>query len=332
MAANASDDMPSLRCLGLDSVGEAVYLALLRDPDLDVDGLATVVGLDRTTVVEALDLLSDADLCRRDGQSLRIPSPQQAIDGLINRREDELRAVLEQLEESRRTVGSLLETYVDQHLQGVADGLDRLEGQEAIGALLRRLADRARADVVNVSTSVPSVEAARAAVETDNLAMRKGVTLRTIVPASVRGEADAWSFLVERVEAGLQVRLHPAPPTRCILVDGATAVLPVDPTDVSRGVWVIRTPGLLQPVRLLVEQLWAQSAAAEANREDGEEVRVREVFRLLSQGQKDESIARRLGTSVRTVRRLVAVGMQSLGTESRFEAGVMAERRGWLAG
>jgi DNA-binding NarL/FixJ family response regulator len=61
-----------------------------------------------------------------------------------------------------------------------------------------------------------------------------------------------------------------------------------------------------------------------------DQARVHDVFRLLSRGLKDEAVARRLDTSVRTVRRLVAEGIQLLGSDSRFEAGVMAQRRGWL--
>lgn len=61
-----------------------------------------------------------------------------------------------------------------------------------------------------------------------------------------------------------------------------------------------------------------------------DESRVREVYLLLGQGHKDDAISRRMGISVRTVRRLVACGMEILGVDSRFEAGAQAARRGWL--
>ncbi|WP_344835625.1 hypothetical protein [Nonomuraea dietziae] len=44
----------------------------------------------------------------------------------------------------------------------------------------------------------------------------------------------------------------------------------------------------------------------------------------------DDSIARHLGVSVRTVRARFADAMAELGAQSRFHAGVEAARRGWL--
>jgi DNA-binding NarL/FixJ family response regulator len=56
-----------------------------------------------------------------------------------------------------------------------------------------------------------------------------------------------------------------------------------------------------------------------------------QVLRLAAQGMCDESIARQLGVSVRTVRARFADAMAELGTQSRFHAGVEATRRGWLS-
>ena len=47
-------------------------------------------------------------------------------------------------------------------------------------------------------------------------------------------------------------------------------------------------------------------------------------------GRTDEQIARKLGISLRTVRRRVAALMTELGVDTRFQAGVEAVRRGWL--
>lgn len=54
------------------------------------------------------------------------------------------------------------------------------------------------------------------------------------------------------------------------------------------------------------------------------------VLRLLASGAKDEAIARNLGVSVRTVTRIVAELTSELGATSRFQAGVLAARLGWL--
>ncbi len=54
------------------------------------------------------------------------------------------------------------------------------------------------------------------------------------------------------------------------------------------------------------------------------------LLQQLAAGAQDEQIARRLGVSLRTVRRRVADVMSELGAESRFQAGVEAAKRGWI--
>jgi DNA-binding CsgD family transcriptional regulator len=55
------------------------------------------------------------------------------------------------------------------------------------------------------------------------------------------------------------------------------------------------------------------------------------VLCVLATGAKDEVVARRLGLSVRTVRRRMARLQELLGAGSRFETGVRAAEQGWVA-
>ena len=52
------------------------------------------------------------------------------------------------------------------------------------------------------------------------------------------------------------------------------------------------------------------------------------LIALLNDGYTDGAIARKLGVSDRTIRRLNAALMRKLGARSRFEAGVMATKMG----
>ncbi|WP_045875299.1 LuxR C-terminal-related transcriptional regulator [Pseudofrankia sp. DC12] len=54
------------------------------------------------------------------------------------------------------------------------------------------------------------------------------------------------------------------------------------------------------------------------------------LLALLADGLKDEAVARALGVSVRTVRRMVAELMHRLDARSRFQAALLAQRKGWL--
>lgn len=55
----------------------------------------------------------------------------------------------------------------------------------------------------------------------------------------------------------------------------------------------------------------------------------REIVLLLAAGATDETIARRLGISARTVQRRVQALMTTLGVRTRFQAGVQAALRNW---
>ncbi|HEV7963709.1 MAG TPA: helix-turn-helix transcriptional regulator [Actinoplanes sp.] len=56
----------------------------------------------------------------------------------------------------------------------------------------------------------------------------------------------------------------------------------------------------------------------------------RTLLRLLALGVTDEAAARRMGVSVRTIRRHVSQLLDRLDAVSRFQAGVQAAQRGWL--
>lgn len=67
-----------------------------------------------------------------------------------------------------------------------------------------------------------------------------------------------------------------------------------------------------------------QSAVSEVNSEE------KLILRMLGDGYKDETIAKKLGISVRTVRRKISCVLQRMSAESRFQAGVQAAQRGWI--
>ncbi|WP_374700260.1 LuxR C-terminal-related transcriptional regulator [Arthrobacter sp. JCM 19049] len=51
-----------------------------------------------------------------------------------------------------------------------------------------------------------------------------------------------------------------------------------------------------------------------------------QILRLLAAGQKDESVARVLGVSVRTIQRKIQSMQRSFGAASRFQLGAISAR------
>ena len=54
------------------------------------------------------------------------------------------------------------------------------------------------------------------------------------------------------------------------------------------------------------------------------------LLTLMVSGLKDEAIARQLNWSIRTMRRRMSRLHEELGAANRFQAGVVAARRGWI--
>ena len=87
---------------------------------------------------------------------------------------------------------------------------------------------------------------------------------------------------------------------------------------------------------VLFETLWRLSVPLHrpepelGSRPDQPVLRDRQVLLMLAGGATDETIARQLGVSSRTVERRVRALLDRLGAETRFQAGAQAARRGWL--
>ncbi len=76
--------------------------------------------------------------------------------------------------------------------------------------------------------------------------------------------------------------------------------------------------------------LWSMSAPISVNPSEPLDERDRAILTLMGLGATDDTIARRLGMSRRTVVRRTASLLERLGASTRFQAGVQAIRRGWL--
>lgn len=156
-----------------------------------------------------------------------------------------------------------------------------------------------------------------------------GRRCRAIYP--VRSMAEAPVTMAARVEAGEEIRLLPEVPTRMLVIGSTHAIIPEPLGNTTTPRIMIRQRGIVEALTLLFDQLWSAATPVvdyePALRGSGQRSFLLEQ---LAAGAQDEQIARRLGISLRTVRRRVAELMRELGADSRFQAGVEAVRRGWL--
>jgi hypothetical protein len=167
---------------------------------------------------------------------------------------------------------------------------------------------------------------------------RRGVRIRAIYPVTVLGHASAARQLRVDQAEGTEVRIVPRPPTEMTILDRRVAVITTREVDsVVDNSWVVRGEAILQPLSALFDTYWQLAreppkavTGQKTPGANGPTQDDRLLLDLLSQGLKDEAMAHHLGVSVRTVRRRISDLMHRLGACSRFQIGVLAERRGWL--
>jgi len=97
----------------------------------------------------------------------------------------------------------------------------------------------------------------------------------------------------------------------------------------------VRDAGVVGAFAALFDAYWAQGSpwTPGATSPPPQATTARErVLECLAAGLKDEAIARRLGMSVRTIRRHVSALMHELGASTRFAAGVAVVRQGMVGG
>lgn len=154
--------------------------------------------------------------------------------------------------------------------------------------------------------------------------------VRTIFPCDVTQRPELAALIQHGVEMGDNVRLCASPPSRLAILGESTSVIP--------SVWgappasrvVIQSVPVASALRALFEELWNRSLPLHEDKGGETADDNKEILRMLADGLKDEAMARRLGLSLRTVRRRVADLMTELNASTRFVAGAEAVRRGWL--
>lgn len=157
--------------------------------------------------------------------------------------------------------------------------------------------------------------------------IKSGRRCRGIYPvAALKHSPDVLRM---RVEIGEEVRILPRVGTHLMVVGSTHAMFPDPLGPVEQPLINVRQRGIVEVVTSYFEELWRRALPA-AELEDMPNAERRLLLAELASGAQDEQIARRLGVSLRTVRRRVAELLEELGATSRFEAGVEAARRAWL--
>jgi DNA-binding CsgD family transcriptional regulator len=326
-----------LEAFGIDAAAEAVYFAILEQPDSGVAGLAGQLGWREDLIRAALDELARLTLLRPSWENpdvLRAVSPDIALEGLVARQEADLVHQQNEIATSRAALAMLLAEYANHRPEGLSDASEQLTGIDTIRDRLTYLARNTCHEWLSLmpggTQSIPGLEASTAL---DEQMLDRGVDVRAVYLDSVCNDPSTFSYARSLIDLGGQVRTVPALPIRMIIIDREQALVPTDPMDSAAGAVLIHGAGTLAALLAFFEQIWgsARHLGTPVRRDDhGLTDQERELLRFLYQGHTDEVVARKLGLSTRTARRVTADLMTRLGARSRFQAGARAAELGWL--
>jgi sugar-specific transcriptional regulator TrmB/DNA-binding CsgD family transcriptional regulator len=323
-----------LETLGLTPEQEAVYTKLVEARGgTTPEELCTRLELDHDSCFDLLAALeSKGFVTRLTSERPRFVAapPSVVLDSLLLRKQAEIetaRAAILKLDEAFRAGSS---GYQDVELVEV------LRSRELVVERFVQLQRATRNEVLVLDKAPYAVEPTEPnPLELELL--QRGVRCRAIYDRDAIAPAGRLKLLNHMVNLGEEARVLSGLPTKLALSDNRLALIPLNVDSPGmEGAVVIHRSSLLDALRMLFEILW-ERAVPLGDPKRGPTDAVRRLsdtdatlLKCLSSGMTDAVIARETGTTERTVRRRVRRLMDSLGAQTRFQAGMQATRRGWL--
>ncbi|PUA79765.1 DNA-binding response regulator [Nocardioides currus] len=327
-------DGPSsvLTSLGLSRDTERLYYQLAPAAGASIDGVAQLLQVDRATLLSDLAPLLELGLISLDGEKLVVPTMAGVISDLVRGEAGRAAVIAARLDALARTVPQLVAASTRPSV-GELSEVHALDGELSSGgdalALIRKMLRTSSGDMLWLRPDAWAMPRESVVGEMVAEQMAAGRRSRAIYP--VRALNEAPEALRSRARVGEQIRVISELPTRMFILGDAHAVLP-EPIGYADEPRVhIRQRSVVAALTLWFEALWA--VATPVPELDSGQARPdlrRFLLEQLVAGSPDEAIARKLGISLRTVRRRIAALMVELGVDTRFQAGAEAVRRGWL--
>jgi DNA-binding CsgD family transcriptional regulator len=327
IAKHVSSPVSPLESFGVGARGDRLYRTVLREGRLTTDVLADRLGWAVEEVEGELAPLVELGLLAHSDGLVVALSPHLALGRLG---EDEASKLLDR----ERALANLR--------AAIPDYAAEERGAELVGSALQPVEVHAGPEVsAVVDALLRSTTGEVLLIHTvewldrpgwpkqDTLIAREaagGRRVRSIYPTEALHRPQ-WLATVRRwAELGEDVRLLTSPRSRLMVFGVQAALVPVEWGSSPTRRVIVRTPGVVDALRLLFDTLWRQSVPLPGTQLAGDRQGT-QILRLLAAGAKDETIARQLGLSLRTVRRRVAEQIGELGATTRFQAGVEAARR-----
>lgn len=331
LSAVAAKGEGVLEALGLDPESEQLYVALLDLPPLPLPELAHRTGLSVARARSAMARLESLGLVSRAvGQPVRWTpiSPAVALETLALQRE---RAI----EVARRTAAALQRRF-GQRERDASDLIEILTTRETIAQRYAQVQHSATEEILNFDAPPYSVDPGDIDTELERLAA--GIRYRVVYTHEALEVPGRFEVLQRLIAAGQEARSLPSLPMKLVVADRRLALLPlqIDTSQALTSAIVVHASSLLELLALVFEEHWRRASPVHdvereaAGSADGLDPVEHRILAMLASGLKDETVARQLGVTERTVRRHVRVILARLDATTRLQAALRARDRGWI--
>lgn len=321
--------------LGISPAEERVYRFLIGQPKATRAEISRMADLKGEELAGVLASLEAKGLVSRLPDEERNPvatRPDVAVEALISRRQGDL-------ERCRLHGLQLLEQFQGTRQERKpAELIEVVSGREALGQRFVQLQQSAREEML-ILDKPPYATLPTEQNEAELELLRRGVDCRAIYDADGLSIEGRLPLIEELMEAGESARVLRGVPMKLAIADRRVAIVPLSlqPWGMAEGAILVHASALLDSLAMVFDLLWQRATPIEsvgAGQDLDEESEPseddRRMLTLLVAGVTDETIARQLGLSVRTVRRRVHNLMDLLAAGNRFQLGAQAVRRGWV--
>lgn len=325
--------------LGIDTTTERVYRALLRTPGSTTGQLADLLAVSPVRLRRATATLERLGLVSRTPDTVTRFVPAAPDVGLAP-------LILDQEAQLGRVRTAAQQWMADYHTGRRSARSELFEIVSGTDAVLNRFDQLQRSTTNEILALDTPPYASKAGPRTNDLefeVLQRGVRCRAIYDReALQRSPGAVEAILRYVAAGEQTRVTTSLPMKMAIFDRNVAYVPhsLQQHDVA-GAIVVHRCSLLDLLLYVFEQLWERatplndhgvrtSDPPEHTSSASPDADVRRLLPLLASGMTDQAISRHLGWSYRTTRRRIAAMVEELATDTRFQAGLAAARRGWL--
>jgi DNA-binding CsgD family transcriptional regulator len=320
--------------VGIPEPDGQIYEALTLRGQTSIAELAAELGIPRNRVARSLSRLAARGLATHlPGRPVRFAAvmPDIAASELIATTESQLRRLREyayQLAAARRASFGARDP---------AELVEVVEGSVNVRNAFVRLQRDAQHEMRVFDKPPYTAEQPDGNPEEYRLLGEGQVRYRTLYERAALAQPERMAEVWNGIRQGERARVARSLPMKMALSDNRLALIPVSTHSDNAGeaAYLVHPSSLLDALSELFEAMWDKAVPLNQRPAPDDEEQIltdvdKELLGLLAAGTTDETIARILGWSVRTVRRHMHRIMTLTGAETRFQAGMQASRRGWV--